>query len=113
MIQAARRRLPNTSELIASRLHPTMRWSHFLRAAFRRTDSLRVDLRIPARFTPGSSRVEDAPFRAIYVGSLTVTKGVPVLLDAFRRLGGDAELVLLGGWATRGNARLPSRLPVV
>jgi glycosyltransferase involved in cell wall biosynthesis len=31
-----------------------------------------------------------------------VTKGVPVLLDAFRRLKGEVELVLLGGWGSRG-----------
>ena len=57
---------------------------------------------------PGRHALEDAPFRAIYVGSLTVTKGVPVLLDAFRRLRGDAELILLGGWATPRNAQVSS-----
>jgi glycosyltransferase involved in cell wall biosynthesis len=66
---------------------------------------LRVNLEPPSRFRPEPRRRDEATFRVIYVGSLTVTKGVPVLLDAFRRLKGDVELVLLGGWGSRGMRR--------
>ncbi len=65
----------------------------------------RVHLSIPERFAPAQREREDRPLRVLYVGSLTVAKGIPVLLDAFRRLEGDAELVLLGGWGTRGMKR--------
>ncbi len=56
------------------------------------------------RFTSarGGPKSANEPFRVIYVGSLTVVKGLPVLLEAFRRLAdGPAELVLVGGTATR------------
>ena len=66
----------------------------------------RVRLSVPERFAPAPRTREDRRLRVLYVGSLTVAKGVPVLLDAFRRLEGDAELVLLGGWGTRGMRRL-------
>jgi len=42
-------------------------------------------------------------FQIVYVGSLAVHKGVPLLIDAVRRLRHlDLELVLVGGWGTRG-----------
>jgi glycosyltransferase involved in cell wall biosynthesis len=45
-------------------------------------------------------------FQIVYVGSLTVHKGVPLLLDALRRLAqADIRLVLVGGWGTRGMRR--------
>jgi len=57
------------------------------------------------RFTPDPPAVADT-FNIVYVGSLTVAKGVPLLIDAFRRLGAeDMRLVLVGGWATRGMRR--------
>ncbi len=49
----------------------------------------------------GSSR-----FEIVYVGSLAVHKGVPLLIDAVRRLPGeDIALTLVGGWGTRGMRR--------
>ncbi len=49
-------------------------------------------------------------FNVVYVGSLTVAKGVPLLIDAFRRLPhADMRLVLVGGWATRGMRRFIER----
>ncbi len=62
----------------------------------------RVEWKIPSRFKPGEERPRDGIFRVVYVGSLTITKGIPVLLDAFAALRGDCELTLVGGWATRG-----------
>ncbi len=45
-------------------------------------------------------------FEIVYVGSLTVHKGVPLLIEAFGRLAHtDMRLVLVGGWATRGMRR--------
>jgi glycosyltransferase involved in cell wall biosynthesis len=64
------------------------------------------------RFTPDPRyRVEQAArrpgtFNIVYVGSLTVAKGVPLLIDAVRRLPhSDLRLQLVGGWATRGMRR--------
>jgi glycosyltransferase involved in cell wall biosynthesis len=57
------------------------------------------------RFKPGI-RPNDGVFRIVYVGSLTVMKGIPVLLEAFSRLPNpNAELTLVGGWASRGMKR--------
>jgi glycosyltransferase involved in cell wall biosynthesis len=45
-------------------------------------------------------------FDVVYVGSLAVHKGVPLLVDAFRRLPhADMRLLLVGGWGTRGMRR--------
>jgi len=58
------------------------------------------------RFTPPEKRLDDGVFRVVYTGSLTVMKGIPVLLEAFSRLPEqNAELILVGGWATRGMRR--------
>ena len=49
-------------------------------------------------------------FEIVYVGSLSVVKGVPLLIDAVRRLGHpDLRLVLVGGWGTRGMRRFVRR----
>lgn len=53
------------------------------------------------RFHPGPRRRADGVMRIVYVGSLSVAKGVPVLLDAFARLERKATLTLVGGWSTR------------
>jgi len=45
-------------------------------------------------------------FEILYIGTLTVAKGVPLLIDTVRRLGHpDLRLVLIGGWSTRGMRR--------
>jgi len=52
------------------------------------------------------SLVRDGIFRVVYVGSLTVSKGIPVLLEAFARFPiREARLSLVGGWSTRGMRR--------
>ncbi len=54
-----------------------------------------------AHFQPGPAA--DGIFRVLYVGGLSVAKGVPVLIEAFARLpGAEAELVLCGGWGSHG-----------
>jgi glycosyltransferase involved in cell wall biosynthesis len=50
---------------------------------------------------PGERLASDT-FDFVYVGSLTVHKGIPLLLDAFAQLPhADARLVLVGGWKSR------------
>ncbi len=63
-------------------------------------------LQIPSRFKPSLERPTDQIFRIIYVGSLTVMKGIPVLMAAFARLPQQQiELTLVGGWASPGMRR--------
>lgn len=58
------------------------------------------------RYSAGVSRASGDRFEIVYVGSLAVHKGVPLLIDAVRRLGhSDIRLVLVGGWGTRGMRR--------
>jgi glycosyltransferase involved in cell wall biosynthesis len=64
---------------------------------------VRVHYETAPRFAPPESRTDDGVFRIVFIGSITVMKGVPVLLDAFARLPAkNAELILVGGWASRG-----------
>jgi glycosyltransferase involved in cell wall biosynthesis len=61
-------------------------------------------LRPHPRYVPAihPSTGVDRAFQVIYVGSITVAKGIPVLLEAFRRLEDPAaQLLLVGGTATR------------
>jgi len=59
-------------------------------------------LQVDKRFTPPVPRTDDGIFRIVYVGGLTVMKGIPILLEAFARLKRqDAQLTLVGGWGSR------------
>lgn len=61
------------------------------------------------RYEPAPRTPSDT-FDVLYVGSLLVHKGVPLLLDAFRRLAHpDMRLILVGGWKTRGMRRYVQR----
>jgi glycosyltransferase involved in cell wall biosynthesis len=61
------------------------------------------------RYRPAPASGADT-FDIVYVGSLSVPKGVPLLIDAFRRLPQpDLRLRLVGGWATRGMRRFIER----
>lgn len=62
-------------------------------------------LRVANRFSPPAQRPDDDVFRVVYIGSLNLRKGIPVLLEAFHRLPGRAELILVGGSGTRGMRR--------
>ncbi len=58
------------------------------------------------RFAPEQRTRTGGSFDVVYVGSLSVVKGVPLLIDAVRRLAHpDLRLVLVGGWGTRGMRR--------
>lgn len=66
------------------------------------------------RFAP-AERSERAGerFELVYVGSLSVVKGVPLLIEAVGRLAHrDLRLVLVGGWATRAMRRFVERARV-
>lgn len=52
----------------------------------------------PQRFRPAPEAKTDRIFRVLFVGAISLQKGVQYLLEAFRRLNlPDAELVLVGG----------------
>ncbi len=56
------------------------------------------------------SDVGSGRFDIVYVGSLSVAKGVPLLIDAVRGLPyADMRLVLVGGWKSRGMRRFIQR----
>lgn len=58
------------------------------------------------RYSDNRQRARGDRFDIVYVGSLAVHKGVPLLIDAVRRLAqSDIRLVLVGGWGTRGMRR--------
>jgi glycosyltransferase involved in cell wall biosynthesis len=58
------------------------------------------------RFDRTGTRTSSGEFEVVYSGSLAVHKGVPLLIDAFRRLPHpDMRLKLVGGWGTRGMRR--------
>jgi glycosyltransferase involved in cell wall biosynthesis len=66
----------------------------------------RLPLTPHPRFRPPADRVGSERFEVVYVGSLAVHKGVPLLIDAVRRLAhADLRLTLVGGWGTRGMRR--------
>jgi glycosyltransferase involved in cell wall biosynthesis len=58
------------------------------------------------RFTLREPPSRAQTFDVVFVGRLCVTKGVPLLVDAVRRLAhADLRLVLVGGWSSRGMRR--------
>lgn len=58
---------------------------------------------VESRFAPPIRNLHQDHFTIVYVGRLQVSKGLPVLLEAFEGLGDkDAELILVGGYGTNG-----------
>ncbi|HTB71287.1 MAG TPA: glycosyltransferase family 4 protein [Solirubrobacteraceae bacterium] len=58
------------------------------------------------RYDATAERIPSERFDVVYVGSLAVHKGVPLLIDAVRSLAHrDLRLLLVGGWGTRGMRR--------
>jgi glycosyltransferase involved in cell wall biosynthesis len=81
-------------------------WESFAEAGFPESVLSLFPLTPDPRFQPAASPPTSASFDVVYVGSLTVHKGVPLLIDAVRRLPyQDLRLVLVGGWGTRGMRR--------
>jgi glycosyltransferase involved in cell wall biosynthesis len=64
----------------------------------------------PAAGSPTAGAQGSDRFELVYVGSLHVHKGVPLLIDAIRRLPyADLRLRLVGGWGSRGMRRFVQR----
>lgn len=58
------------------------------------------------RYVTGHTNASSSTFDIVYVGRLCVTKGVPLLVEAVRRLPHrDLRLLLVGGWSSRGMRR--------
>ena len=74
----------------------------FLAEGFPERKLSRVNYETLTRYKPTTEASREEVFRIVCTGSMTVVKGIPVLLEAFSRLGGLAELTLVGGWASRG-----------
>jgi glycosyltransferase involved in cell wall biosynthesis len=76
----------------------------FLEQGFPEDQLLHFPLTPDVRFAPAARPSESSTFDVVYVGSLTVHKGVPLLIDAVRALPHALELrlILIGGWGTRG-----------
>ncbi len=62
------------------------------------------------RFEPDLAARASSTFDIVFVGSLSVVKGVPLLIDAMRALPHpDMRLRLVGGWKSRGMRRFIER----
>jgi glycosyltransferase involved in cell wall biosynthesis len=82
----------------------------FLREKFPAEKLERFKYTADARYRAAAGRARDGRFRVVSIGSLTLSKGVAVLLDAFRNVpGADAELTLVGGSGTRQMRRYLER----
>jgi glycosyltransferase involved in cell wall biosynthesis len=96
----------------ASRVYVTSRcsWESFVEAGYPEEKLSLFPLTPDPRFTPAAQEPATGTFDVVYVGGLSVVKGVPLLIDAVRRLPHpDLRLVLVGGWGTRGMRRFVER----
>ncbi len=85
-------------------------WESFAEEGFADSSLALFPLLPHPRYTPAPTPTQTSTFDVVYIGSLMVHKGVPLLLDAIRRLTyPDLRLRLLGGWSTRGMRRLIER----
>jgi len=92
---------------LVDRIHVCSRYTRdsFLEEGFSEETLSFFPLIPDRRYEPDGNAPADV-FEVVYAGSLTVNKGVPLLIDAFTRLPhADARLVLVGGWKTRGMRR--------
>ncbi len=98
----------------ADRIHVSSRyaWESFLAEGVAEERLLLFPLTPSPRFSPdpAPARHPSSRFDVVYVGGLSVAKGVPLLVDAFSRLAhGDMRLLLVGGAETRGMRRFLAR----
>jgi glycosyltransferase involved in cell wall biosynthesis len=86
-------------------------WESFVEEGHAEESLTRFPLSPDPRYcAPGERELTGGTFDVVYVGSLTVAKGVALLIDAFRGLAhADMRLVLVGGWGTRGMRRFVQR----
>jgi glycosyltransferase involved in cell wall biosynthesis len=96
---------------LADRIHVCSRYTResFLEQGFDESRLVEFPLTPDPRFQPDGDR-RSPLFEVIYVGSLSVHKGVPLLVDAVRRLPhSDLRLRLVGGWGTPGMRKFIER----
>ncbi len=92
----------------ADRIYVTSRYMResFLQEGFSDGQLVDFPLTPDPRYVPRTVREASDRFEIVYVGSLAVHKGVPLLVDAVRRLRHqDLRLRLVGGWGTPGMRR--------
>jgi glycosyltransferase involved in cell wall biosynthesis len=80
-------------------------WQSFLVAGVPASKLRRIHYPVDPRYHCGDNRAVpgDGVFRIVYIGSVTIFKGIPLLLEAFGRFKHpNAQLILVGGTATRG-----------
>ncbi|MBI3763884.1 MAG: glycosyltransferase family 4 protein [Chloroflexi bacterium] len=84
-------------------------WRTMVREGVPESKLVRVHLGFdPGRFTPPDAPRDDGVFRVIYVGALSLQKGLPYLLEAWRRLNlPRSELLFVGNVSADANAFLP------
>ncbi|MCW3057592.1 MAG: glycosyltransferase [Solirubrobacterales bacterium] len=96
----------------ADRVYVTSRYvqESFIEEGFREEALSFFPLSPDPRFEPQRAPRASITFDIVYIGGLTVDKGVPLLVDAVRRLPhADMRLKLVGGWGTRGMRRFLER----
>lgn len=82
-------------------------WESFVAEGFPAERLRLFPLTPDERFQPRLAKPTATTFNVVYVGSLSVHKGVPLLIDSVRRLSyEDLRLTLVGGWGTRGMRRV-------
>jgi glycosyltransferase involved in cell wall biosynthesis len=85
-------------------------WESFTEAGFPDSKLSLFPLTPDPRFRPAVTPSSSGTFDIVYIGGLSVAKGVPLLVDAVRRLPhADMRLVLVGGWKSRGMRRFIQR----
>jgi glycosyltransferase involved in cell wall biosynthesis len=92
----------------SSSIYVSSRYSHesFLEEGFPEDRLAWFPLSPHPRYDRAGGPERSDRFEIVYVGSLAVHKGVPLLIDAVRKLPfDDLRLTLVGGWASRGMRR--------
>jgi glycosyltransferase involved in cell wall biosynthesis len=93
---------------LADRIYVASRytWESFVEEGFSE-ESLSLFPFVPdPRFEPDREQPAASTFDVVFVGRLSAAKGVPLLVDAVRRLAHeDLRLVLVGGWNSAGMRR--------
>ena len=75
----------------------------FLKAGLPEAKVQRRVLTVEPRFAPPTRQFDSDRFTIVYVGRLQVSKGLPVLLDAFKQVPDkNAQLLLVGGVGSDG-----------
>lgn len=105
--EAHRRKILRAYEM-ADVIHVASDYTYqtFLKAGISESKLRKRHFTVHPRFVRSPKLQNDGVFRIVYSGTLTVMKGIPILLEAFSRLRSpNCELILVGGSTTRGMRR--------